>query len=68
MGVFGGAVLIEGKLLRGKHFQAGCLAAHSTINFSGKLCNCGNIGCVESEASTWRLPSLSKNHYLFLKS
>jgi glucokinase len=65
---FGGAVLIEGKLLRGKHYQAGCLAGHSTVNFNGKICNCGNIGCVESEASTWRLPSMVKNHPLFSES
>ncbi len=65
---FGGAVILDGKVLRGKHFQAGCLAGHSTVNYKGKLCNCGNIGCVESEASTWRLPEIAKSHPLFHNS
>ena len=65
---FGGAAIIEGKVIRGKHFQAGCLAGHSTINYKGKICNCGNIGCVESEASTWRLPEMVKNNPLFSES
>lgn len=56
------AVLIEGKLLRGKHFQAGNLGGHFTVNHRGTVCTCGNIGCMESEASTWRLPELIKNH------
>ncbi|MGQ8335352.1 ROK family protein [Sunxiuqinia sp. A32] len=54
----GSAVLIEGKLLRGKHFQAGNLGGHFTVNHRGGKCTCGNIGCMESEASTWKLPEL----------
>ena len=48
----GSSAIIEGKLLRGKHYQAGCLGGHFTINYRGNLCSCGNIGCVEAEAST----------------
>ncbi|MGA9120740.1 MAG: ROK family protein [Bacteroidota bacterium] len=55
----GAAALMEGELLRGKHFQAGCLGGHFTIAYEGQTCNCGNIGCVESEASSWRLASLA---------
>jgi glucokinase len=51
----GSAALIEGKLLRGKHFLAGNLGGHISINLHGDECNCGSIGCVESEASTWAL-------------
>ena len=54
----GGAALINGEMLYGKHYQAGCLGGHFTINLHGKACTCGNIGCVESEASGWSLPSL----------
>ena len=55
----GGAAMIDGKLLRGKHFQAGCLGGHLGVNHKGRLCACGNIGCVEAEASSWSLPAIS---------
>lgn len=64
----GGAALIEGKLLHGKHYQAGCLGGHFTINFVGQLCNCGNIGCVETEASSWSLPQQAMNDSEFQAS
>ncbi len=64
----GGSTIIEGKLLRGSHFLAGCLAGHSTINYHGETCNCGNVGCVESEASSWRLPEMARKHLLFPSS
>ncbi len=51
----GTAVLLDGKLLRGKHYLAGNLGGHMSVNIYGKLCNCGNIGCLESESSTWAL-------------
>jgi glucokinase len=64
----GSAVLIEGKLLRGKHYQAGNLGGHFTVNHRGTVCTCGNIGCIEAEASTWRLPELIKNHAAYNSS
>ncbi len=64
----GSAVLIGGELLIGKHFQAGNLGGHFVVNHRGTMCTCGNIGCVEAEASTWRLPSLLKEHPGFTKS
>ena len=54
----GTATLINGKLLHGKHFLAGSLGGHMTINLHGDVCNCGNLGCVESEASTWALSKI----------
>jgi len=51
----GGAAMIDGKLLYGKHYQGGCLGGHFTVNLNGNLCTCGNKGCVESEASSWKL-------------
>jgi glucokinase len=56
----GGAALIEGKLLHGKHFQAGCLGGHFCIDFQGEACNCGSKGCVETKGSSWVLPDLAK--------
>lgn len=64
----GSAVLIGGKLMIGKHFQAGNLGGHFVVNHQGKVCTCGNIGCMEAEASTWRLPSLLKEHPEFGRS
>ncbi|MFY9853594.1 MAG: ROK family protein [Terracidiphilus sp.] len=54
----GSAAMIRGRLLRGVHFQAGCLGGHLPINFHGRLCTCGNIGCAEAEAGGWALPEL----------
>lgn len=64
----GSAVLLGGELMIGKHFQAGNLGGHFVVNHAGSLCTCGNIGCVEAEASTWRLPSLLMEHPMFADS
>lgn len=61
----GSAAIIEGKLLRGKHFMAGILGGHFTINYLGEKCNCGNVGCAETEAATWNLEKLAKSSALF---
>jgi len=58
----GSAVLMNGQLLKGKHFQAGNLGGHFVVNHKGTPCTCGGVGCVEAEASSWRLPSLLKDH------
>lgn len=64
----GSAVLINGKLLSGRNFIAGNLGGHMTINLHGDACNCGNIGCLETEGSTWALADEVKNHPRFLQS
>lgn len=46
----GGAVLIDGKLLRGPEGFAGELG-HITLDPDGPLCGCGNRGCLEALAS-----------------
>lgn len=51
----GSAVMMDGRVLSGRNFTAGNLGGHMTINLHGKVCNCGNIGCVETEGSTWAL-------------
>ncbi len=56
----GGVAMIEGKLLRGKHSQAGCLGGHFPVMFSGRACMCGAVGCAEAEASSWALPLIAK--------
>ncbi|MBA9077286.1 MULTISPECIES: ROK family protein [Rufibacter] len=64
----GTSAVIEGKLLRGKHFQAGILGGHFTINVAGRLCNCGNVGCVEVEAASWSIEDKVKAHPNYTKS
>jgi glucokinase len=51
-------VLVDGKLFKGRHLLAGSMAGHISINVNGDPCNCGFFGCLESEASTWALPSI----------
>jgi glucokinase len=57
----GGVAMIDGKLLRGKHSQAGCLGGHLPVLFTGRQCTCGAIGCAEAEASGWSLPLVVKD-------
>lgn len=57
----GTAAVIEGRLLRGKHGQAGVLGGHSTVRYGGRACSCGNIGCAEAEASTAFLGEVAAN-------
>lgn len=64
----GSAILMGGELLIGKHFQAGNLGGHFIVNHKGTDCTCGGNGCVEAEASTWRLPSLLNEHPEFEQS
>jgi len=56
----GGAAMIEGRLLRGKHHQAGCLGGHFPALYNGRKCTCGAIGCAEAEAAGWSLPFVVK--------
>lgn len=57
----GSAVMFDGKLLRGVNHIAGNLGGHMTINLNGDRCNCGHIGCVESESSTWMLKKVQES-------
>jgi glucokinase len=64
----GTSAIIEGRLLRGKHFQAGCLGGHFTVQYNGNDCTCGNLGCVEAQASTWNISQMIKTDPDFSKS
>jgi glucokinase len=64
----GGVAMIEGKLLRGKHAQAGCLGGHIPVLFNGRSCTCGGIGCAEAEASGWSLPGIVRDSPGFSES
>ncbi len=56
----GTAAIMGGQLVRGRHFQAGCLGGHFTIVPGGRLCSCGARGCFEAEASTCALPDVCR--------
>ncbi|GAB3570625.1 ROK family protein [Spirosoma luteolum] len=64
----GTSAVIEGRLLRGKHFQAGILGGHVIINTHGNQCNCGTVGCAEAEASTWSLHQRATTHATYPQS
>ncbi len=64
----GSAVMIEGKLLQGKHGQAGSLGGHVPVVLQGRACTCGGEGCAESEASGWALPRLCQSWANFPQS
>lgn len=64
----GSAVMMDGRVLSGRNFTAGNLGGHMTINLHGKVCNCGNIGCVETEGSTWALADDVRSAPEFLRS
>jgi glucokinase len=64
----GGAAMITGRLLRGKHAQAGCLGGHIPADFEGHTCTCGAIGCTEAEASGWALPLIAQEWPGFAQS
>ncbi|MBV8971789.1 MAG: ROK family protein [Sphingomonadaceae bacterium] len=58
----GSAVVIDGTLLRGKHFAAGTLGGHLSRGIDGRACICGSVGCTEADASTWALPAVAAAH------
>lgn len=64
----GSAAIVDGKLIRGAHFLAGNLGGHMSIAHNGETCNCGNIGCLESVASSWSLPQVIKKFEGFEES
>ena len=64
----GTAAIIEGKLLKGVHGQAGVLGGHFSTNRDGARCTCGNIGCAEAEASTSVLARIAAKHPEFATS
>lgn len=58
----GTSVIMDGNLLLGAHGMAGNAGGHVTINSGGRICLCGNIGCVESEASSWAIRLQASAH------
>lgn len=52
----GTAAVMNGELIRGRHYQAGVLFGHIPLKRGGRSCvGCPGIGCAEAQASTWAL-------------
>ncbi|MCL6459528.1 MAG: ROK family protein [Gorillibacterium sp.] len=64
----GTAAMIDGQVLRGKHYQAGILGGHLSIESRGPRCNCGSVGCVEELASHRSLLTRARQEEGFLSS
>lgn len=58
----GTAAVIGGRVIRGKHYQAGILGGHLTTDIHGESCTCGNTGCVEAQSSHWALANLAAKY------
>ena len=58
----GTAAVMDGRLVRGKHFQAGCLGGHFPVELEGRKCSCGGRGCAEANCGTWALEKLIREH------
>ncbi len=51
----GTAAIMNGAIVRGRHYQAGILGGHLATDIHGEKCACGNVGCMEAQASHWAL-------------
>lgn len=58
----GTGVVIDGQVLYGEHFQAGSLGGHFVMDYKGRKCSCGNVGCVEALSSSFFLKSIIRDH------
>lgn len=54
----GTGVVVDGHLLYGKNFCAGALGGHMIVDYRGRRCTCGNVGCVEAHSSSFFLPQI----------
>jgi glucokinase len=56
----GGTAMMHGKILRGAHAHAGSVGGHFVVDYKGRKCACGGIGCAEAEASGSRLQQIAE--------
>lgn len=64
----GSGVIMNGQVMYGKHFQAGSLGGHFVVDYKGRLCSCGNKGCVEALSSSFFLHKIIEDHALLSPS
>lgn len=54
----GTGVILDGRMINGCNYHAGSLGGHMIVDYRGRRCTCGNIGCVEAMASSFFLSDL----------
>ena len=54
----GTGVLLDGRPIYGRSGCAGSLGGHLTVDYKGRHCTCGNVGCIEAQASSFFLPQI----------
>jgi len=59
----GGAVIIDGRLYQGAHYNAGVFG-HIIVEPNGYRCICGNRGCIEAYASSRSVAARAVDHIL----
>jgi len=59
----GTAALMDGRLVRGAHFQAGVLGGHFKTALNEAACTCGSPGCLEAVVGSWAVPRLSAGRF-----
>lgn len=59
-GIGTGAV-VDGRPLYGRSGCAGSLGGHLTVDYRGRRCTCGNIGCVEAHGSSFFLKDIIRD-------
>ena len=52
----GTGVVVDSRPLYGRNWCAGSLGGHMIVDYKGRKCTCGNVGCVEAHASSFFLP------------
>ncbi len=54
----GTGVVVDGKPLYGRSGCAGSLGGHMIVDYKGRRCTCGNVGCVEAHGASFFLKEI----------
>ncbi len=54
----GTGVVVDGKPIYGRSGCAGSLGGHMIVDYKGRRCTCGNLGCVEAHGSSFFLKDI----------
>lgn len=58
----GTGVVVDSRPLYGRNFCAGSLGGHMIVDYRGRRCTCGNVGCVEAHSSSFFLPDIIRDN------